>query len=217
MWSGAAPDFLSSYVTIGGGAGNKVSEHSDHAAIGGGQGNSLCGRAATIGGGAQNLIQGVGPVGSPGSVIAGGEGNKILSNTSDGAIGGGCSNTVRGAYGTIPGGFSNSASMYGFAAGRRAIANHQGAFVWADSTDADFASTANNQFLIRAGGGVGINTSSPQAPLHVANSTTNSRGSLQQHHRCAGFACSADHLSDLATWAESAAGQLQHGGRILYS
>jgi hypothetical protein len=39
------------------------------------------------------------------------------------------------------------------AAGRRAKANHQGAFVWADSTDADFASQRNDQLRARANGG----------------------------------------------------------------
>ncbi len=42
-----------------------------------------------------------------------------------------------------------------------------GGFVWADSTDADFASTASNQFLIRASGGVGINANNPDAALTV--------------------------------------------------
>ena len=54
-----------------------------------------------------------------------------------------------------------------FAAGYRAKANHWGSFVWGDSTDADFASTGNNQFLIRATGGVGINTASPRSQLEV--------------------------------------------------
>jgi len=52
---------------------------------------------------------------------------------------------------------------YTLAAGRRAKANHDGAFVWADSTNAEFASTANDQFLVRANGGVGINTNAPTA------------------------------------------------------
>jgi len=39
--------------------------------------------------------------------------------------------------------------------------------VWADSTNADFASTAANQFLIRASNGVGIGTNSPEGLLHV--------------------------------------------------
>jgi hypothetical protein len=65
-------------------------------------------------------------------------------------------------YGTTAGG-SNS-----FAAGNFARAIHTGSFVWADSTEDDFTSTANNQFLIRAGGGVGIGVTNPQAALHVA-------------------------------------------------
>jgi hypothetical protein len=47
------------------------------------------------------------------------------------------------------------------------VAAHAGTFVWADSTNARFASTAQDQFLIRATGGVGIGTDSPEAPLHV--------------------------------------------------
>jgi hypothetical protein len=40
--------------------------------------------------------------------------------------------------------------------------------VWADSTGDEFWSTGPHQFLIRAAGGVGIGTNSPQAQLHVA-------------------------------------------------
>ena len=43
-----------------------------------------------------------------------------------------------------------------------------GAFVWADSTSANFSSTAANQFLVRAGGGVGIGTNAPSEALNVA-------------------------------------------------
>jgi hypothetical protein len=56
-------------------------------------------------------------------------------------------------YATIPGGRQNFASSYGFAAGRQAKALHPGAFVWADAQAADFASTASNQFNVRASGG----------------------------------------------------------------
>jgi len=72
----------------------------------------------------------------------------------------------------VGGGFYNTASgSYSFAAGRKAKADHTGAFVWADGADAYFASTGNNQFLIRASGGVGIGTSSPEEMLHVQDST----------------------------------------------
>jgi hypothetical protein len=40
---------------------------------------------------------------------------------------------------------------------RRAKAMQDGTFVWADTTDADFSSTATNQFAVRATGGVVIN------------------------------------------------------------
>jgi hypothetical protein len=43
-----------------------------------------------------------------------------------------------------------------FAAGRNAHAIHHGAFVWADSTGGSLSSTATNQFLIRASGGVSV-------------------------------------------------------------
>jgi hypothetical protein len=74
----------------------------------------------------------------------------------------GAGHSLAGLFATIPGGRSNvAAGQYSFAAGHRARAGHDGAFVWADSTDADFGSGATNQFLIRAGGGVGINTNNP--------------------------------------------------------
>jgi hypothetical protein len=55
----------------------------------------------------------------------------------------------------IPGGMLNNASGdYSFAAGTAANAIHKGAFVWADSQSGLFNSTANNQFNVRASGGV---------------------------------------------------------------
>jgi hypothetical protein len=128
-----------------------------------------------IAGGRHNTL-GAGIVGA---VIAGG-GNFLNPNQVTGNLGtvsGGSANSA-GNLGTVPGGSANSATgQYSFAAGRRAKANHQGTFVWADSQNSDFASTANNQFLIRAGLGVGINTPSPQADLDV-NGYAQIRGSL---------------------------------------
>ena len=54
--------------------------------------------------------------------------------------------------------------------GYRAKANHDGTFVWADTQGADFPSTATGQFLLRAAGGVGINTNNPAATLDVNGS-----------------------------------------------
>jgi hypothetical protein len=87
-------------------------------------------------------------------------------------VGGGRRNTASGDHAAVIGGYYNTASGdYSFAAGNRAKANHTGAFVWADGTGADFASTGINQFLIRASGGVGIGTNNPEAMLHVQNAT----------------------------------------------
>lgn len=69
-------------------------------------------------------------------------------------VGGGSSNIASGANSVVPGGSSNIASgNSSFAAGRRAKAQHAGAFVWGDSTDADVSSNAANQFVVRASGG----------------------------------------------------------------
>ena len=62
-------------------------------------------------------------------------------------------------YAVVPGGLSNEigpSGDYSFAAGRRAMALHQGSFVWADSTDADFSSTMDDQFRIRAANGLSL-------------------------------------------------------------
>jgi hypothetical protein len=77
-----------------------------------------------------------------------------------GTVGGGGDNAA-GNYGTVPGGSGNSAAgQYSFAAGRFAQANDAGSFVWADSQNAGFASTASDQFSIRAQGGVRLDNSS---------------------------------------------------------
>jgi hypothetical protein len=61
-----------------------------------------------------------------------------------------------GDYSTALGELSVAGGKASFAGGWRAKALHPGSFVWADSTDADFSSTANDQFLIRAAGGVTV-------------------------------------------------------------
>jgi hypothetical protein len=93
------------------------------------------------------------------SVIGGGYYNTI--GAGQGSIGGGYQNTATGQYATIPGGFNNVASgLYSFAAGQYAQALNNGSFVWADdSVSSAFASTGNNQFLIRSSF-VGINRTS---------------------------------------------------------
>jgi len=169
----------SSYATVSGGVDNEASGGASfvgggesntavgsHAVISGGSSNQTNGNNATIGGGNENSIYAFG------ATIGGGDGNRIENdwatigggwgneNYGDYAtIGGGYDNTINTNLGTIPGGASNIVEEeYGFAAGRRAIAAHQGVFVWADSTNADFSSTASNQFAVRANGGVLFST-----------------------------------------------------------
>ena len=155
------------FATIGGGEGNRAGSDpgnpsrdgtslGSHATVGGGHLNTASGVSTTVGGGAENLASG------PGATV-----------------GGGGENTASGSNGTIPGGTNNVAGgVASFAAGTRADALHDGSFVWADRltgialvTKPRFASTAPNQFLIRAEGGVGIGTNNPQTRLHVNGDT----------------------------------------------
>jgi len=156
----------SSAGTIAGGYQNDIAANSSHATIAGGLGNSIGSECydSAIGGGEHNYIDTT----SQFATIAGGLINIIGTNSNYSVIGGGDFNNIpnNSVAATIPGGERNFAANYAFAAGRRAKANHPGAFVWADSTDADFSSTGNNQFCIRAGGGVGINIA-PAFPLDV--------------------------------------------------
>jgi hypothetical protein len=142
--------------------------------IGGFEGNAADAGAfgVTIAGGgsatAENRV-----ASSYGTVAGGG------SNRAEGffaSIGGGESNQAGGNWSTVAGGRQNTAAGdYSFAAGRQAKANHVGSFVWADSGLSNFASTGNNQFLIRAAGGVGIGTNSPNEELVVDGGNAGTR------------------------------------------
>jgi len=131
-------------ATVGGGESNLAS--GKYSTIGGGLRNAATGLDSTVGGGGGNHADG------PGSTVAGGGNNHATGGTS--AIGGGESNSADGTYSTIAGGIFNvAAGTASFAAGTRAKANHQGAFVWADWSAPDFASGAANQFRVRSTGG----------------------------------------------------------------
>lgn len=73
---------------------------------------------------------------------------------------------------TAMGRHANASGDYAFAVGHGARAAHGGAFVWADGAEhavERFDSTGDNQFLIRARGGVGIGTENPSGyQLNVA-------------------------------------------------
>jgi len=159
---------LSDYAFIGAGSDNRIDTFSVGAVIAGGESHliSTNARAAVIGGGLGNRIETLGQQ----ATIAGGVNNTVHSNGWGGAIGGGRANRIgtNAWFAVVPGGDANSADgKYGFAAGRRAVAAHDGAFVWADATDADFVSTGNNQLLLRASGVVGIGKNNPATALDV--------------------------------------------------
>lgn len=124
----------------------------------GGFNNTNHGNYSSIGGGARSSIASNTIFGS----IGGGNNNSIGTNSSYSVIGGGRDNSISNTttYAVVPGGRNNAANAsYSLAAGRNAKADHQGAFVWADSSVTDFASTAPNQFSVRADGGARFVTS----------------------------------------------------------
>ena len=163
-------------VIAGGGTGsypNSIGIGANGCAIGGGQGNTIANHAEC-------------------SVIAGGQDNTIDTFSRYSSIYGGYSNTIQPSafYSHIAGGRQNTIGLdayYAFAGGRRAYADHSGTFVWADSTDADFISTGTDQFLIRADGGVGINTASPNNLLTVEGPGTDSGGASTYNEVVARF------------------------------
>lgn len=173
---GAPNSVMNHYGTVAGGAGNRA--EGSHSTIGGGEGNSALGLRCTVSGGGNNQASGDHATVSGGlrntsgyqATVGGGSDNRAdgvrctvagggnnLAQSYDSTVSGGYGNTANGFQSTVPGGAANAASGdFSFAAGRRAKALHAGSFVWGDATDADVTSTAPNQFLIRASGGVNV-------------------------------------------------------------
>jgi hypothetical protein len=171
------------FSTVAGGGYNEA--NNTDSTVGGGYQNVAAGEEATIAGGIENYASGNGAfIGGGGfdgvnvsgnqatagaAVVAGGIGNQAAFIYA--AVGGGFVNTAGGQASTVAGGSYNWAhGNYSFAAGQQAHAMNQGTFVWADSQTPGFTSTADDQFLIRAQGGVGIGTGAPAAALNVASS-----------------------------------------------
>lgn len=150
--------------TIGGGIGNRIGyEIGGGCTIAGGTGNFIDQTYSTIGGGSLNTMP-WGNSSTTGNTIGGGYGNYIQNVNpwqenifGFSVIAGGSYNKITASYAAVPGGISNSVSgAYSMAAGRRAKADHQGAFVWADGNNADFHSIITNSFSVRATGGARI-------------------------------------------------------------
>jgi len=146
--AGGQSNLALGYVsTVGGGLSNTALGPA--ATIGGGGPNDASGGTATVSGGAFNSASGLV------STVGGGRGN--ASSGDFAAIGGGDGNTASGNQATVPGGLTNTAlGDFCWAAGRRAKANHDGAFVWGDGFDGDKTSSTTNQFNVYASGGTRI-------------------------------------------------------------
>ncbi len=171
--SGGRLNEAGDHAVVGGGGNNAAT--GSHAVVGGGGdgadalgGNTASGSIATVAGGRRNQAS------DQGATVGGGEANNVTQRF--GTVGGGTGNVVFAPYGTVPGGRLNTAAgADSLAAGRRAKALHDGVFVWADSTDADFSSTGADQFLVRAAGGMGVGkTPDPSFQLDVEGSIRSS-------------------------------------------
>jgi hypothetical protein len=186
------------YATVSGGLGNAASDLD--ATISGGAGNFATAENSTISGGLANRVT------DKYGTVGGGESN-VAGNANDdpkdawySTIGGGLENTARGSFSAIPGGASNDAAGdYSFAAGRRAkiAAAHPGTFLLADSSDADFKSSAPNEFAVRATGGVRLVTAvdgsgEPRAGVRLAQGS-GSWESLSDRNAKANFAPADGH------------------------
>lgn len=157
--TGRAHRVTGSYGTIAGGVGSTVAN--DYATVGGGINNAAAGSASTVAGGWKNTANDLN------ATVGGGQDNTAGGSAS--TVAGGFNNAAKGDYSAIPGGTENVVEGdFGLAAGRGARAMHDGAFVWADSREGTFASTAPNQVLLRAAGNVGIDTTTPAEKLTVA-------------------------------------------------
>ena len=175
------------YAAILGGEGNTVN---GSYSIAGGGNNTISGGQA-VGLGYNNSVTGSGDIALGSGNEAGNYGqaqNAIAIGTANHADGGnsvamgnyntasgltsvamGQHNTASGNYATAIGYNTIASGPDSAALGTYANAANDGTFVWADDTAGYFTSTANNQFLIRATGGVGINTNNPAGnALHVS-------------------------------------------------
>ena len=169
-----------SYGTVGGGYANQAGDSAgttfdkSFATVSGGAANQATGFAAYIGGGVANLARG------DYSSIGGGRGNNATGFRS--SVVGGTDNFATGIFSTVSGRSNCAGGDHSLALGWLArirpgneandgtcAANSadadgdNGSFVWSDDQGIDFTSTGPRQFLVRAQGGMAINTNTPAA------------------------------------------------------
>jgi hypothetical protein len=132
--------------TVGGGKQNTATM--SHSTVGGGNINGATGHASTVGGGRMNTASGTD------STVGGGTSNTATDLRA--TVCGGQSNDASGIESMVCGGFDNTASgRVSFAAGFKAQATHDGAFVWGDRLNVSGkTSSIDNEFNVYADGGV---------------------------------------------------------------
>ena len=175
------------FAVVSGGTRNTAS--GETSTVAGGTRNTASSTSSTVGGGSANTASGFA------STISGGSSNQATGPAS--VVSGGGLNTASGAKSTVSGGDLNCAGGdFSWAGGSRAKVRpatdpgsgssctglpsypggpgDQGTFVWADSQAGNFVSTGQNQFLVRADGGMAINTNTPAvgSSLTVAGAST---------------------------------------------
>jgi hypothetical protein len=142
--SGYTNSVTGSFGTVSGGRGNAASLFS---VVGGGINNSADGERSFVGGGTSNIADGYG------ASVVGGDSNTASGNGA--TVSGGEWNQATGYAATVMGGTDNVASgKKSLAAGNRARAMHEGSFVWGDSYGDDVESGAEDEWTVRASGGV---------------------------------------------------------------
>lgn len=150
---------VADYCVVGGGLSNGAT--GTVSIVAGGHENTATGSRASILGGFSNnatgqfsvVVGGNNNTASNERAFEGGGQDNIASGQYSSLVGGNA-NTASGDFSAIPGGESCvAAGNFSFSVGNRAKANHTGAFVLADSTAADQASSATDQFNSRFTGG----------------------------------------------------------------
>jgi hypothetical protein len=174
---------VSQYSAIGGGNQNTIGTNSFYSIIGGGQQNAIQQSAwnSTIGGGWNNAIQGNGIQGASFSTIAGGENNTIDPNSNNSMVGGGQYNSINNTpYGTVGGGYSNSAIAYAavVAGGQQNVAGGENATVGGGVLN----HAVGNGSVIAGGGFDGTNNIG-----NAANGTASSVGGGVGNSASAGY------------------------------
>ena len=156
--------------SIGGGSGNAAS--AVYATVAGGNANTALGQYASVGGGNSNQAVGYG------ASVSGGTFNLASGNYA--SVHGGSGNTASGTFSAVSNGATNNAGGdWSYAGGFFATTRTPAAagsppncgsnntcgdfltFVWSDGSTQPFVSTGAQQFLVKAVGGIGINTNTP--------------------------------------------------------